>query len=120
MSLAFDPSDPDSFFGAIADLKTESDELINEIISEADKSRVDTFAFFSNIQESQQELADSQRNIHKGVKNVEERWSNTNNVDDRHKTYCQAIEFFKQTETTISKITKDMDKVIEPVSAPPI
>ena len=114
-----DPKSPDSFFPAFRSLKDESDAIKNQLLGEAESYQIDTFKFFHDINQWQIELTRSQKSIHTGVRKVEEKWSNTDTIAERNKSYMSAIEYFKQTESVINKTSKQIDKIVEYVAKPP-
>ena len=117
--MQLDPKSPDSFFPAFHSLKEESQAIQKQLFNEADANQTDTFSFFHDINQWQIELTKSQKSIHNGVRKVEEKWSNTDTIAERNKSYVSAIEYFKQTESVISKTSKQIDKIIEFVAKPP-
>ena len=117
--MQLDPKSPDSFFPAFHTLKDESQAIQKQLFNEGDANKTDTFAFFNEINQWQIELTKSQKSIHNGVKKIEDKWSNTDTIAERNKSYLSAIEYFKQTESVIGKTSKQIDKIIEYVSRPP-
>ena len=100
-------------------LKEESLEIQRELIAESNKCQVDTVGFFQDIEKEQLALTSSQRNIHRDVRNVEEKWSNTDTVKDRSESFVQATAFFQSTENTIRQMTKKMRSLVDKVAQPP-
>lgn len=117
--MMFDPKSPDTFLGFFDEIKKEHEDIQKELEEQDDSKAADTLGFFQSINQAQIDLTRSQKNIHIGVRKVEERWSNTDTIPERHKTYISAIEFFKHTESSIGKVSKQMDKIIDQILTPP-
>ena len=114
--MNFDAKSPSSFGPAFKALREDSDEITKELLKEADQNNVNIYSFFSEINQQQIELTNSQKPIHEGVQKVENNWLATNTIEDRNKSYISAIDYFKQTESAISRTSKQIDKIIKNIS----
>ncbi|EAX90011.1 hypothetical protein TVAG_300290 [Trichomonas vaginalis G3] len=117
--MQIDPKSPDTYLAKFEQIHEEHNKIQSDLEKSDENSGVDTLAFFESINQAQLDLTRSQKNIHIGVRKVEEKWSNTDTIPERHKTYISAIEFFKHTESTIGKVSNQMDKIIDQILTPP-
>ena len=118
--MEIDPNDPDSFIPIYKQNQIDSLNIYKELLNESKLFKINTVKFFEDIEEEQKNLSNSQKNIHKGVRSVEEKWSATDTVNSRFESYKEAIDFFNQTEKTIKKMSDQMNYVVDKVSKPPL
>ena len=115
-TLMFDPKDPDTYFKAFNQMKSEAAELQATLLAEADKVKVDAFDFFETIRAQQIGLTELQKALHENVLEIEENWAKAETVEASHRQYEAAIDFFSRNAESLQSMTKKMQNLTEKVA----